>query len=147
QVRFPGRLEVVQQTPLVVLDGAHNPDKVAALARDLDQLFPGRRVVLVFGVLESKSYAEMFNLLAPRVSALVATAPRVLAKPPVGAAEIAALALPSANAVLTEPDPLRAVAAALRLAAPEDLVLVTGSLYLVGNVRERWYPSAAILQQ
>ena len=144
--RFPGRMEVVQRDPLVVLDGAHNPEKIDSLVRELGPLFPGRRVVLVFGVLESKSHAEMLATLLPRVQALVATAPRVLAKPPVSAEDVAALA-PSDLPTRIEPDPLCAVTAALELAGAGDVVLVTGSLYLVGNVRERWYPSAAILEQ
>jgi dihydrofolate synthase/folylpolyglutamate synthase len=144
--RFPGRMELVQRSPLVVLDGAHNPEKVSSLVRELEPLFPGRRVVLVFGVLESKSHAEMLAQLLPHVQALVATAPRVLAKPPVSAADVAAQA-PDGLLAQIEPDPLRAVETALQLAGPDDVVLVTGSLYLVGNVRERWDPSAAILEQ
>jgi dihydrofolate synthase/folylpolyglutamate synthase len=144
--RFPGRMELVQRSPLVVLDGAHNPEKVASLVRELEPLFPVRRVVLVFGVLESKSHAQMLAQLLPHVQALVATAPRVLAKPPVSAADVAAHA-PDDLPTNIEPDPLRAVETALQLAGPDDVVLVTGSLYLVGNVRERWYPSARILEQ
>jgi dihydrofolate synthase/folylpolyglutamate synthase len=49
--------------------------------------------------------------------------------------------------VWTEPDPLAAVDRALELAGAGDLILVTGSLYLVGNVRERWYPTERILEQ
>jgi dihydrofolate synthase/folylpolyglutamate synthase len=144
--RFPGRMEIVQREPLVVLDGAHNPDKISSLVRELEPLFPGRRVMLVFGVLESKSHAQMLATLLPHVQALVATAPRVLAKPPVSADDVARHA-PTGLPTLVEPDPLRAVAAALDIARADDVVLVTGSLYLVGNVRERWYPSAAILEQ
>lgn len=144
--RFPGRMEIVQRAPLVLLDGAHNPDKIASLARELEPLFPGRRAVLVFGVLESKSHAAMLATLLPHVHALIATAPSVLAKPPVEAARIAALA-PASLPTIVEPNPQRAIDAALRLAGAGDLVLVTGSLYLVGNVRERWRPTRQVLAQ
>jgi dihydrofolate synthase / folylpolyglutamate synthase len=143
---FPGRMEIVQQSPLVVLDGAHNPEKIASLARNLDLLFPGRRRILVFGALESKSYAEMYAALAPTISALVATAPDVLAKPSTTAEDIAALAS-SGLAVYVEPSPSNAVARAIALAGSDDLVIVTGSLYLIGNVRDRWYPTEQILEQ
>jgi dihydrofolate synthase/folylpolyglutamate synthase len=146
RARFPGRLEVVQHNPLVVLDGAHNPEKVASLVGNLDALFPSRRTILVFGALESKSFGTMLELLAPHVDVLVATAPQVLAKPATSAADIVALA-PAGMPVHAFDDPLRAVARALEIARPDDLVLVTGSLYLVGNVRETWYPTASILAQ
>lgn len=145
QVRFPGRLEQVQSHPTVVLDGAHNPDKIGSLAASLREVYGQRRIVLVFGVLESKNYRDMLTALLPLVDAVVTTAPRVLAKPAVEAVDIAAIVtdLP----VVAVDMPLDAVDAALAQAGPDDLVLVSGSLYLVGNVRERWFPTAAILQQ
>lgn len=145
-VRFPGRMEIVQQRPLVVLDGAHNPEKVGGLAHNLRHVTGNRRLVVVFGVLESKNYAEMWRELAPLASALVATAPKVLAKPPVEAADIAALASPDLP-VWIEEDPLDAISRAIDVAGPEDAILVTGSLYLVGNIRERWFSTADILEQ
>lgn len=144
--RFPGRMEVVQRSPLVLLDGAHNPEKVSSLARSLASLYPDRRRVLVFGALESKNVGEMLDLLVPLTDTLVATAPRVLAKPPTTAEDVAALA-PAGMLVQTEPEPLEAVQQALDIAGPDDMVVVTGSLYLVGNVRERWYPTEWILEQ
>lgn len=145
--RFPGRMEIVGRDPLVLLDGAHNPQKIAGLAADLDRITGGRRVIAVFGVLETKSYAAMLEALAPHVSTLVATSPQVYAKPAVEAAEVARHAADLIPDVHAEPDPLAAVDLALSLAGPDDAVLVTGSLYLVGNVRERWYPSERILTQ
>lgn len=144
--RFPGRMEIVQRVPLVLLDGAHNPEKVRSLAEALRTLFPNRRITLVFGALESKNYREMFELIAPLCHRLVATAPRVLAKPPTTAEDIAILA-PQGMAVETVPDPLEAVQSALNGIGDDDLVVVTGSLYLVGNVREHWYPRERILTQ
>ncbi|MEX1158814.1 MAG: Mur ligase family protein [Thermomicrobiales bacterium] len=143
--RFPGRMETVLRDPVVLLDGAHNPEKVASLARNLETLYPARRMILVFGALESKSYQEMLALLLPRTSVLIATAPRVLAKPSTNAAEIAALTPPGLPVEAID-DPLSAAVRAIELAGPDDLVVITGSLYLVGNVRERWYPTERILE-
>lgn len=144
--RFPGRMELVQRAPRVLLDGAHNPEKVASLAQNLQQLFPDTRKLIVFGALESKAHAEMLGSLSPLASVVVATMPRVLAKPPTDANAIAADVTGAAD-VIVEPSPERAIEAALERAGPDDLVVVTGSLYLVGNIRERWYPSGAILAQ
>jgi dihydrofolate synthase / folylpolyglutamate synthase len=144
--RFPGRMEVVQESPLVLLDGAHNPEKISHLRQNIPSITGDRNIILVFGVLESKNYVEMWAELAPLVSTLVATAPEVLAKPPVQASEIAALAADTIKVVTAE-HPLDAIAVALNLAGPKDAVVVTGSLYLVGNIREYWYPSELILEQ
>lgn len=145
--RFPGRMEIVQQSPLVLLDGAHNPQKVAGLAADIEQITEGRRIVAVFGALDSKNHAEMIAALAPYVDALVTTSPQVYAKPAVPAADLAAEARPYIEEIYVEENPLEAIERALQLATPDDAVVVTGSLYLIGNVRERWYPSEAILDQ
>jgi dihydrofolate synthase/folylpolyglutamate synthase len=145
--RFPGRMEIVQANPLVLLDGAHNPQKIAGLAENLALLFPGRRIIGVFGVLESKSYVEMLAELTPHLSALVATAPKVYAKPPVSAGQVAEEARNRLGVVEEFDEPLEALQRALELAGPNDIVLVTGSLYLIGNVREHWYPTGRILAQ
>ncbi len=144
--RFPGRMETVQRNPLVLLDGAHNPEKVASLVRNLDTLYPDRRRILVFGALESKSYQEMLESLLPGTDTLIATAPKVFAKPSTTAAEIAALA-PADMSVEAIDDPIAATSRAVERAGPNDIVVITGSLYLVGNVRERWFPTEWILEQ
>ncbi|HYI14476.1 MAG TPA: folylpolyglutamate synthase/dihydrofolate synthase family protein [Thermomicrobiales bacterium] len=143
--RFPGRMETVQRDPLVLLDGAHNPEKVASLVRNLDALYSSRRRILVFGALESKSYQEMLESLLPGTNVLIATSPQVFAKPSTTAAEIAALA-PADLEVEAIDDPIAAANRAVELAGPNDIVVITGSLYLVGNVRERWYPTKRILE-
>ncbi|MFW6074341.1 MAG: bifunctional folylpolyglutamate synthase/dihydrofolate synthase, partial [Chloroflexota bacterium] len=61
--RFPGRMEIVQRDPLVLLDGAHNPEKIGGLCDNLTTLVEDARTIVVFGVLESKSYADMLARL------------------------------------------------------------------------------------
>ncbi|CAN5122520.1 folylpolyglutamate synthase/dihydrofolate synthase family protein [soil metagenome] len=144
--RFPGRLEIVQESPLVILDGAHNPEKIGHMVKSLPGLAGERQIILVFGVLESKNYAEMYAALRPYIGTLIATSPEVFAKPPVSAADIGGLA-DTGISVEVEDSPSAAIERALSLAGPGDVVLVTGSLYLVGNIRERWYPTERILDQ
>lgn len=132
----PGRMEVVGRHPLVLLDGAHNPAGAVAAAQTLAEEFAGaEKTVLVVGMLRGREPAEM---LAPffatgRVASVVACpppSPRAL--PAQVVAEAAAAAgIPS----LTAADTAGAVAQALALALPEDLVMVTGSLYVVGEAR------------
>jgi len=144
--RIPGRAELVTDACPVLLDGAHNEDKVAALAADLPALLPvagGAPRVAVLGVLEAKQAQGMMASLVPVMDALVATSPRVTAKEPRAASEIVTLAREAGfhGPVWVEPEPRDAIASAIGLAtsAAPGAVFVTGSLYLVGNVRERWY--------
>ena len=150
--RIPGRYEVIDRPgePTVILDGAHNPQKVAALMADIgpSARAAGRRLIVVLGALEAKQIDELAELIAPWANTIVATSPRVLAK---AGAETAALAKAIsasgfAGMIVPVPVPLDAIARAIDIAGsgPEAIVLVTGSLYLLGNIRGRWYPDDEI---
>jgi dihydrofolate synthase/folylpolyglutamate synthase len=150
--RIPGRAELIDDTSPVLLDGAHNPQKVAALVADVPNLLPvsgGGQRVAVIGSLEAKQSREIVASLLPVTDALVTTAPRVLAKDARDAAAMAEIAREAGftGPVWLEPDPVQAMETALRVAgeAPGSAVLVTGSLYLIGNVRQRWYAEDAIV--
>ncbi len=127
--RWPGRLEPVALPGggTVILDGAHNPAGIAALAEFVGGL--GGPPDLLFGALADKDVSAMLALLAPRVGRITLTAP-----PSPRALDPRDLALLVAgHEVAIEPDPVRALGAALET-APGTL-LVCGSLYLVGNLR------------
>jgi len=145
EARIPGRFEIVQTSPTVILDGAHNPDKMRGLLESLACLPQPSRRILVFGVLEGHDALTMARLLAPHITMAIVTTPQALERP---AADPAALADCFADAqvpVQIVPLPQDAIAQALALAAPDDQIIVTGSLYLVGQVRERWYPHEAMI--
>jgi dihydrofolate synthase/folylpolyglutamate synthase len=72
-VRWPGRLAVVRQRPLVVLDGAHNPDGIATLVRELPGVVGGRPVDLVFAVMADKDWTAMLAPLVPRIRRAIVT--------------------------------------------------------------------------
>jgi len=146
RARIPGRAELIADRVPVLLDGAHNPEKIAAFAVDVPVLLPSRsgaRRIGIVGLLDAKQGDEMLRGIVPVIDVLIATAPRVLAKEPKDADQLAALARASgfAGPVIVEPVPARTVARALEMARTEagDSILVTGSLYLVGNVREQWF--------
>jgi dihydrofolate synthase/folylpolyglutamate synthase len=151
RARIPGRAELVDDVVPVILDGAHNAEKLAAFARDVPSLLPsttGRRIV-VAGLLEAKQGESMLASLVPVTDVLIATSPQVLGKDARGTTDIEAYARSAGfrGTVVLEPDPLKAIDHALHLASPGvDAIVVTGSLYLVGNVRGRWYPEDAILR-
>ena len=89
RARLPGRTETVQEHPLVILDGAHNPQKIASLAAWFDREHPHTRPVVVAGFLESKDGRAMLHELSKFASTLVLTEPRIADKPPIPAARLA----------------------------------------------------------
>jgi dihydrofolate synthase/folylpolyglutamate synthase len=133
-VRSPGRLEVVERDPLLVLDVAHNPHGVAALVRALPEAFSYRDLVLVVGILEDKDRAGMLPALVRGARAVIATAaddPHSVPADVLGKeAEDAGAA--AVHVVPRVPD---AVDRARDLAGADDLILVAGSHYSVGEAR------------
>ncbi len=133
----PGRLQVVSEDPLTILDGAHNPDAVAALVESLPELLGAdtrtRPLGLVLGVLEDKDAASMLRQLLPLCARAWFTAP------PSGRALSPAALLSLARQLgfrdaVCEPQPQRALEQAQAWARPSAAVLATGSVYLVGDL-------------
>jgi len=134
---WPGRLEVARREPaLTVLDGAHNADSAGKLLASVDAEFPGRSpLVLIFAAAADKDVDGMLQVLAPRAALAVATEsgnPRRL--DPRIVAELAKAA--GARRVVVKRDMAEAFAAADEAAGAKGLVLVTGSLYLVGRAKK-----------
>jgi dihydrofolate synthase/folylpolyglutamate synthase len=135
-VASPGRLEVVSRHPLIVLDGAHNPNAAVALAATLPEAFVWKRLHLVVGVLETKDVAGILAPLASRTSVAYACAnsnPKSL-DPERLAAACDAVGM-TADAFPTVAQALDAVEG---VAEDEDIILVTGSLYTVADARPRY---------
>ena len=135
-LRLPGRLEVMARNPLCVLDGAHNPAGAWAASAAVDEAFGGvAGRILVVGMLQGRDPTEMLQAFGAGSARLVVTCP-----PPspraLPAAEVAAAARALGAATEEASSVPEAVATALALAAPDELVLVTGSLYVVGAARE-----------
>ena len=128
-VRWPGRLAVLGRSPLIVADGAHNPAGAAALARELPSVVGDRRVTLVFAVMADKAWPAMLAILGPHVARAIVTRVGRRGLDPERVAERLAGRLP----VEAVPEPGAALRAALAGAGPGDAILVTGSLFLVGE--------------
>ena len=152
QMRIPGRIERVQQSPLVLLDGAHNPQKIGALAANLEMLAPagsgGMRTV-IFGALDSKNHWEMLAALIPYAGRFVFTTPQVVGKQgyPPGELVEQVRALGFRGEAFVVPQPLEALKFAFATSGPDDAIVVTGSMYLAGNIREYWYSTWDIVLQ
>jgi dihydrofolate synthase/folylpolyglutamate synthase len=139
---WPGRLEKLQSNPDIYLDGAHNPSAARELAAFLEQNFAGRRIWLIYAALRDKAVDEVAGLLFPRAQEVIFTAPRTSRA--VSAVQLAEIAGHHAPHFSTIPDAEKALDYALAKAVPKDAVFVTGSLYLIGQLRHYWKHRAQV---
>jgi dihydrofolate synthase/folylpolyglutamate synthase len=133
---WPGRLEKLQSAPDVYCDGAHNPGAARELAHFLEQDFSGRKVWLIYAALRDKAVDEVAGLLFPHAAEVILTAPSTSRA--ISAAQLAEIAGHHAAHFSVIPDAEHAFEHALAEAAPEDAIFITGSLYLVGQLRHYW---------
>ena len=134
-VRWPARVEVVGRRPTVIIDAAHNAASVAALVATLDESFAARERILVFATTRDKDVAGMLPLLLPRFDRVILT--RYTSNPrgvPVEELASIATSLGATNITLAAV-PSQAWEAVRACVLPEDLVCVTGSFYIAGEMR------------
>ena len=131
KVTWPGRMQIVSRNPTIMLDGAHNPGAARALADSIGRNSGYRRIILIVGIMGDK---EILKVLRPTVSLVDyvfytrptywrAAAPEVLMQ------KAAFLGKPGE----TVPELITAISKATHMAEPEDLILITGSLFTVGE--------------
>ena len=148
-LQWPGRFDVVRRRPLVVLDCAHNELSIEALLDTIAvELGAEARPRLVFGCLSDKNWTRMARMLGPRVRDVTLT--RVKPKRPLEPERLVEHFAPYApTRVIAEP--LAAIGQVMTEAREEDFVLVTGSVYLIGEIyphflaaegRTRLFPEA-----
>jgi dihydrofolate synthase/folylpolyglutamate synthase len=131
----PGRLEIISTQPLCIFDGSHNPQGMEETVHSLDQILERRRLIAVVSILRDKEAREMMRHLAPRCDIIFATqssSPRALTADEV-AGVIAELG--KGPEVFVDPDPRSAMMSAYRLATSNQVVLVTGSLTLISDLK------------
>ena len=129
-----GRMEVLKQHPLVLLDGAHNADGIAKLAQSLPHYVNGRKITLVLGVLGDKEYPLMLSEIFPLIHQAVLTEPLSERK-----LDLDSLAKATAHfhkPVILEKEIPRAFDRALEITDENDMILCCGSLYMIGEIRE-----------
>jgi len=133
-VRWPGRLELVQESPQILLDGAHNPAAAKALKTCLQEEFDYRHIYMVMGIMKDKELAVIVTELAPLADVLIATRPHnPRAASPQEIAEIAQNYCPE---VMVIEDVREGVEYLQEMAQENDLIVVTGSLFTVGEARD-----------
>ncbi len=134
--RWPGRLERLADRPEIYVDGTHNPAGAREISVFWDAFLAGRNIFLIYGAVRDKAVDEIAGLLFPRASAVIITAPQQPRA--ISASVLAEMTGHHARRVEVVPDPNQALERALELASPEDVIFITGSLYLVGDLRRYW---------
>jgi dihydrofolate synthase/folylpolyglutamate synthase len=135
---IPGRMEPLASSPLVMVDGAHNADGVTTLVESLVEEFPSTSWHVVFGVMGDKNIPAMLERLEPVTTRIYATAAK--SERAVDPTELAEMVARAGIDVVKAPDPEAALEMATADAGPDGAVLVTGSLYLAGEVRDVLVP-------
>ena len=135
------RLEVLQKEPLFLLDGAHNPAGISVLCRALKNNFSYRRLILIFGTLADKDYRQMLKKIAPLANKIILTELKTTrAELPDNMLKI--LEKVGYKAVVTQ-NVEQAIQKAQALAEKKDLICATGSLYLAGEVKQKFPKSVS----
>ena len=131
RARWPGRLERLSEHPEIILDGAHNPAGARALAAYIDRFYGRRTVRLIYGAMRDKAIDEISGILFPRAHQVIVTAPQqARALSPEALRDIGAH-----PGLRTAPTLRAALALVQEDASPDDVVFITGSLFLVAEAR------------
>jgi dihydrofolate synthase/folylpolyglutamate synthase len=135
-VSWPGRMEILSLEPLVVVDCAHNPYAARVLRTALQDWFPDRRWVLIYGASADKDIAGALTTLLPISDYVIVTRsdhPRAAAP-----AELADIVASVGSGAEISVNMSKALRRALEVMGPDSGLLVTGSIFLVADVREEW---------
>ena len=130
---IPARMEVLGRSPLVILDGAHNPGAARVLAQALEKYLPHRKIIGVMGMLKDKDSRSSLRSLASLFQALITASPKNPRALP--AAELADRAREYCSQVFAEEDLSKAICLARKLAGEDGAIVICGSLYLAGEIR------------
>jgi len=132
--RWPGRLERVSQDPRILLDGAHNPAAALALAQALKKTRGNGRLLLVMGIMADKEVDTILARLLPLAQAVIFTRPQYFRS--ATTVDLARRARPYNLEVIEVPRVNEAIRRAQILAGPDDRIVITGSLFTVGEAKE-----------
>jgi dihydrofolate synthase/folylpolyglutamate synthase len=143
--RWPGRLEIVSSSPLILLDGAHNFIAARNLARYLSENLSDRNITLIVGILDDKPYSAMLKSLVPLCNKVILTSPKI------DRALAPEMLYTTVKEIITDihiiPDVDKAITHAIEAATTNDVICIAGSLYVVGEAKEAFAKNAALLNK
>jgi folylpolyglutamate synthase/dihydropteroate synthase len=140
---IPGRMELVTRNPAVLFDVAHNAEKAESLVASLRERFAGRRIHYVVAIGESKDARHILEILGAVPSTFTFTSFVVEGRRAISPARLARIAEALGAWGRAIADPTEALTVARRRAELDDVVVVTGSTFVVAELRA-WYAPAAV---
>ena len=132
--KWPGRLEVLSKEPVLIIDGAHNPQAAEVLKQTLEDYFPGKPRTLIMGVAADKDYQTMIKMLLPGARRLIAVT--TLTGRALPAAKLAEYSRCYCNDVRISDTIVNAIRLSMEIAEPDEIICAFGSLYYIGAVRD-----------
>ena len=132
KVRWPGRMEVLSEKPVVIIDGAHNHAGAISVKNTFNDYFAEKKTILIVGILKDKQYDKMINELADIADVVIVTEVDNDRSLPAEDLEDAILGI---KEIIVEKDCKKAFDMAFEMAEDDDIILVAGSLYLLGDLR------------
>lgn len=142
--RLPCRFETISTKPHIILDGAHNPAKIQATIDHLKTL--GKKPIIIFGTGAGKDASLMLRKLYPHASIIHTTRARMDHKKVTNPSALLKM-IPASKRGRAFLDPHTALIEVQKSLTPNDVLLITGSLYLTGELRTHWYAEADIIKQ
>ena len=139
EVCWPGRMQVVHQSPIILLDGAHSPTSAEALCCAISEVFRYQRLIFVVGLMQDKDLQGIGRVLCPVAHEIIATQafdnPRVIPAGDIARAwsAVGTGSCISHGNIRVSPTVHDAILLAQSVATPSDLICITGSIYLVGE--------------
>lgn len=132
--KWPGRLEILSQKPLLIIDAAHNIEGARVLRTALDEYFPGRKISYIMGVSNDKDYKAMTQIVITRCTRIITVTPNSAKALP--AAVLADAVSAYCNDVQVSDTIEKAVRKSLAVIEADEMICAFGSLYYIGAVRD-----------
>jgi len=142
---LPCRFEIMQKKPLIILDGAHNPDKMKSVVHNLKNLTYDK-LYTIFASSSTKDARKMIHIILPRTEKIVFTEFKTADRTSYAPNQLSKFAGKSKEKSI-EHNALKALKQAIKKLQPNDALLITGSLYLTGELRKHWIPEEVILKK
>ncbi len=145
ETNWPGRMQIVSKSPLIMLDGAHNPQAIRELAHSVREDFRYQRLILVIGVMDDKDIGRMMREILPIADHAIYTRAEYFRSASPERLMLEASSMKRSGEMA--PDLSAAIDRAKEMARPEDMILICGSLFTVGEAMttldpEEWKPDA-----
>lgn len=149
EAQIPCRMEIIQDNPLVILDGSHNPDQIKETSKAISNFYGNKRIIAIISIKSDKPANEILPYIIDKSETIIISEfySKGFNNPTRSESiiELIQKIAPNKKSIIKEIDPIKAIRVALKKVNKESLIWVTGSLYFASDVREYWLPYYELL--